>query len=523
MNTSEQCFDTHQWGTFQHLWDQAVAQHGTKSFLAFQDEQDRVTEWTYQAFDAEVGLVARALIQLGVRKGHSIHVCLKNSPVFVAIWLASSRLGAHFVPADPNSTSRDISRQISRVNPTVGIYSTERAAAYQAALEHHQLTTLEVSEGPELAESFRETSNDVPAIDHVSDLAPEDLLAIMFTSGTTSEPKGVELTQANYASAAVTMAEAAGLQPHHRWLVTLPLFHGNAQFYCFASAIAVGASVGLTHRFSASRWVEQTRELSATHASLFAAPIRMILARTPRDTAPAQLDHVWFAQSLGSGHFDDFTYWTGVKPRQLYGMTETLAVVSYDSTTQPAHDQIGWPVPGRRIKLLDPITQLPVALNTPGVITVGGVRGRDLFRGYMDAPEINQRVFSTDADGTDWFSTGDLATQDDMGQLRFVGRVDDVIKVSGENVSLTEVESALAEAPGILEVAVVAKPDPVRDVVPVAYYVPKQQSHAPDEATLSAWAETHLVPAARPREWHQLDELPRTSVGKIRRFQLTEI
>jgi crotonobetaine/carnitine-CoA ligase len=523
VNATQRLFETQQWETFQHLWDEAVAHYGQHTFLAFQDEADRITEWTYQAFDTHVEQVAATLTELGVGKGHSIHVCLKNSPIFVALWLAASRLGAYFVPVDPNSSARDIAQQVSRVHPTVGVYSTERSQTYQAGLVQHQLTTIEVSEGADLTAGLRETSNSASRDLRPTTVADHDLLAIMFTSGTTSEPKGVELTQANYASAGLTMAEAAELQPHHRWLVTLPLFHGNAQFYCFAAAIAAGASVGLTHKFSASRWVDQTRELSATHASLFAAPIRMILARTAPETQPANLEHVWFAQSLGSGHFKDFTYWAGVRPRQLYGMTETLAVVSYDSTAAPAHDQIGWPVPGRQVRLLDPITNQPVAPNTPGVITVGGRRGLDLFKGYLAAPEINDRVFSVDADGTEWFSTGDLATQDDTGQLRFVGRVDDVIKVSGENVSLTEVESALAEAPGILEVAVVAKPDPIRDVVPVAYYVPRQQTHALDEATLIEWAAAHLVPAARPREWHQLAELPRTSVGKIRRFQLTEI
>ncbi len=108
----------------------------------------------------------------------------------------------------------------------------------------------------------------------------------MFTSGTTSEPKGVVLTQHNYAHVADTMSAIVGLRPEHRWLVTLPLFHANAQYYCIAPAIAVGASVALTSAFSASQWLRQARDLSATHASLFAAPIRMILARRPAD-APA--------------------------------------------------------------------------------------------------------------------------------------------------------------------------------------------------------------------------------------------
>ena len=133
----------------------------------------------------------------------------------------------------------------------------------------------------------------------------------MFTSGTTAQPKGVVLTQANYRHVAEAMAAAANLGADDRWLVTLPLFHANAQYYCFAPAINVGASVALTATFSASQWIDMANELGATHASLFAAPIRMILARTPDDTTPCRLRHTWFAQSLGPDHHRRFGELTG--------------------------------------------------------------------------------------------------------------------------------------------------------------------------------------------------------------------
>ncbi len=104
--------------------------------------------------------------------------------------------------------------------------------------------------------------------------------------------------------------------------------------------------------------------------------------------------------------------------------------------------------------------------------------------------------------------------------MTFAQRWDNAVRTSGENVSLTEVEAILAQAPGVLECAVLGRPDPVRDTVPVAYVVPRDREHPPAAGDLAAWAERNLASAARPRDWHLIDALPRTSIGKVRRFKL---
>jgi crotonobetaine/carnitine-CoA ligase len=356
-------------------------------------------------------------------------------------------------------------------------------------------------------------------------VAPTDRLAVMFTSGTTSEPKGVVLTQHNYAHVADTMSAIVGLRPEHRWLVTLPLFHANAQYYCIAPAIAVGASVALTSALSASQWLRQARDLSATHASLFAAPIRMILARRPADAPAVRLEHVWFAQNLGAQHYDEFAELAGCRPRQLYGMTETVAIVCADVSSPYRHDTIGPPVEGRPVVLVNPETGADPPSGEPGELVLGGVPGADIFLEYLDDPAATGRSL-VQRDGATWFRTGDMVARvggdsaDRNGALRFVGRRDDVIKVSGENVSLTEVEATLAQAPGVLECAVLGRPDPVRDTVPVAYVVPRDAEHPPAIGDLAEWSERNLAAAARPRDWHLIEALPRTSVGKVRRFKL---
>ena len=408
------------------------------------------------------------------------------------------------VPVDPASSSRDIETQLARVSPQLGFHAAGRAGTYLAGVaEGTALRTVALEEtAGDVQPGGRLRADDGAPHTSVSagPVQPRARLAVMFTSGTTAQPKGVVLTQANYCHVADVMAAAANLGVDDRWLVTLPLFHANAQYYCFAPAINVGASVALTATFSASQWIDMATELGATHASLFAAPIRMILARTPDGTTPCRLRHTWFAQSLGPDHHRRFGELTGTLPRQLYGMTETVAIVTADRSDPPGHDVIGEPVPGREVRLVDPTSRVGVDAGTPGMIMVSGERGVDLFAEYLDDPAATDRSFITDEHGATWFLTGDLAVQTAGGDaLRFVGRADDVIKVAGENVSLTEVEAILAQAPGVLEVAVIARPDEIRDHVPVAYVVARDQLHPPTAHELAAWASQQLAPQARPR------------------------
>lgn len=507
--------------TFRELWDTTVQTHPTRTFLLFEDELGTVMEWTYDEFDRIVDRVGSALAHRGVRRGSAVHMALRNCPAFIAVWLAAARLGAWIVPVDPASSARDISNQVERTQPELGICAAARAETYREGVCSDSLPIIELREdASDLCDGQLVAEPDSgPATERLP-IASGDRLAVMFTSGTTSQPKGVELTQHNYAHVATEMSTVIGLEPENRWLVTLPLFHANAQYYCFAPAIAVGCSVALTAKFSASRWMQQAADLDVTHASLFAAPIRMILARRPQNTPKLALSHVWFAQSLGADHYEEFSELVGCRPRQLYGMTETVAAVTADTSDPLRHDVIGHPINGRTVTIADPDTFTRTAESEPGLLLVRGERGADLFAGYLNDRATTDKSFRVQGSET-WFVTGDLVTMDTDGSLRFVGRADDVIKVAGENVSLTEIESVLAQAPGVLEAAVVSKADPIRDQVPIAFVVPRDPANLPDLAKLRVWASRNLSPAACPREWTLIDELPRTSVGKVRRFRIT--
>ena len=159
--------------------------------------------------------------------------------------------------------------------------------------------------------------------------------------------------------------------------------------------------------------------------------------------------------------------------------------------------------------------------NETGAIQVGGIPGATVFRGYLDDPATTEAAIVERADdGFVWFDTGDRAVVDELGFHYFAGRRSDVLKVAGENVSIVEVEQVLAEHPAVADVAVVGAADPVYDEVPHAFVVASPDATGDVVTRLQAWCDERLAPSKRPRGNHLVDELPRTSVGKIRKFLL---
>ncbi|MDE0664284.1 MAG: AMP-binding protein [Acidimicrobiaceae bacterium] len=500
---------------FAAVWDRAVAGRADETFLVFETPGTDVAQWSYGDFDQVVDRVAATLAVLGAGPGSAVHLALTNSPTFIAAWLAATRLGAWIVPSDPMGRAPELAGHIERTGPAVGLCAGARAGTYRAAVDEAgrpDLPVIEIDEADTALALF-----DAAPLAASQRPAPglRDRAAVMFTSGTTGRPKGVEVTQANYAFAGKVMADAAGLTGDDRQLVVLPLFHANAQYYSFASAIWAGASVALMPAFSASGFLPAAARHSATCASLFAAPIRMILARG-RPAAGARLRHCWYAQNISADQYSTVAQWFGCRPRQLYGMTETIPAVLTDEAADPHHASMGRVSPGCSVDVQD-ASGASVEPGVVGEVVVGGEPGITLFAGYLDAPDITTASFR---DG--WFLTGDRAVRDETGRHYFDGRRSDVLKVSGENVSIVEVESTLAEHPAVLEAAVVGRPDEIRDEVPVAFVVAADPSAPPPLDELNAWCEQRLAKAKRPVTITLIDELPRTSVGKIRKFLLAK-
>ena len=545
--------------TFAEVWHGAVARGPESLFLRYAAPDGTVAEWSYGDFDRELDAVAARMRAGGVGPGRPVHLALANGPAFVATWLAAIRLGAMMVPSDPFGRAPELAGHIARTRPAMGVCDAGRAGEYRrawqqaaaeapglegdiVALDEHAPHLLPLgggvrpggaaggaarsahaggpgagagrgADGGGSGGGGRAPGSGPSGAVGAPEIGLRDTAAVMFTSGTTGRPKGVEITQANYAFCGKVMAERAGFGPDHRLLVVLPLFHGNAQYYSFAAAIWSGAAVVLQPAFSAGRFCAQAAAGGADAASLFAAPMRMILARGaggPKLT----LDHCWYAQNVSDAQYDQLTELFGCRPRQLYGLTETLPAVLTEPATDPVPSSMGRVTPGCAVDVTDAAGR-PVPDGEVGEVVVGGERGITLFAGYLDDPATTEASFR---DG--WLLTGDRARRDPAGRHYFDGRRSEVLKVAGENVSVVAVEAVLAAHPAVLEAAVVGRPDPIRDEVPVGFVVARDPARPPSSHELLAWCGAHLGKAAMPRELTLLEELPRTSVGKIRKFLL---
>jgi crotonobetaine/carnitine-CoA ligase len=338
----------------------------------------------------------------------------------------------------------------------------------------------------------------------------------MYTSGTTSRPKGVRVTHANYVFAGESVAASLALGPDDRFLVALPLFHANAQYYSVMSTLVSGGTVILAARFSASRWVDTAIAHGATVGSLFSAPIRMILAQQSQPHWRANaLRVVAFAQNITDDEAETWEREIGVPLLQLYGMTETIGPPIVNSLWgRRRHDALGRVVLGYRCRIVDP-EGASVRAGKTGELEVEGIPGISLMAGYLKDPVATE---ATMRDG--WLRTGDLVREDADGLISFVTREKDMIKRAGENIAASEIEDVLLAHPSVSDAAVVGVPDAMRDETIVAFIVTRDGPV--DEPGLREWCGYRLASFRVPEFFAGVETLPRTSVGKVQKQVLRD-
>lgn len=505
------------------LLAESAARFGERECLLFErqaNETENLAGWrrqlSYAELDARVNRACHYLSARGLEAGEVFNLHLPNCPSFILLWLAGARLGAVMMPTNILSSAGELGYLLGHSRSRIAFTTATQLPLVQQCSESldslRQVVLCDPYTSTPVAGSFEAELADYPDGPWECPAGPTDMAAIMYTSGTTSKPKGVMVTHANYLAAGLTVADQIELSERDRQFVVLPLFHGNAQYYSVMSALLRGASVALMDRFSASRYFDKCIEYRCTVASLFAAPMRMILAQVEN---PAHRDNdlrvVIFAQNLTERQLDEWQRRFDAPLCQLWGMTETMG----PPLMNPLHGErrnrtVGKPAGGYRVALVDEAGR-QLDAEQEGEIVVRGVPGETIMQGYFRNPEATAETIR---DG--WLYSGDNAIRDADGFYRFVDRKKDMIKRAGENVSAGEVESVLLQHPAVFECAVIGVPDEIRDEQIVAVVV-KHRGETVEANELIDFCAERLAAFRVPGRILFEASLPKTSVGKIQK------
>lgn len=499
--------------TLRDLLEERVARHPEKSYLVFEAKNGHVQEWTYREILTEVDRLASGLTELGLVKGDKITVHLANSPEFVITLFAAATIGAIVVPSNINNRSSEL-RHIASYSDSVAVITepafrsiVDDAVTDLPTVQHRLMArSAENHQGWQLWSDVQNSGRGQAS----SAATSEDVVEMLFTSGTTAQPKGVLLTQANLLRSGERSSRSMYLDADERCLTALPVFHVNAQSLTMLASLTVGGTCILLEEYRASKFWDQVRRHKATQISVVAMLARTLLAQPPRVSDREHgVRRVFYALNITDREREEFETRFGVELVNGYGLSEAMTVVTIAPVFGPKRwPSIGLPAYDRLVRVVDSEGN-DVPPGTPGELIVHGIPGRTLMKGYYKDPEATERAIRDN-----WLYTGDNAIVDEAGYFYFFDRKKDVIKRAGENISASEVETVLAEHPQIVEAAVIGVLDPIRDEAVKAFVVVEAGSGLTEEAIREYCAE-HLAHFKIPTIIELRDALPKTSIGKI--------
>lgn len=469
------------------LFDLSLKGRRDKAALEF-----RGAVFTFGEMDARSNRLARVLAERGLRAGDRLCVYLANCVDMIDLYLACVKSGVIFVPINILYRDREISHILGDAEPRALVTDAEVNA---------EVSVWKPAELTRAAAAMPDLRPEV----HLDGDAPA---GIIYTSGTTGTSKGAVLTHNNFASNAVNLLACWEISAADRFLLALPLFHvhglGNG-LHCW---LASGCRMRLLERFEHKNAATEFLDFRPT--LFFGVPtIYVRLLDLDRETAREMGSFMRLFVSgsapLPAQVLEEFRELYGHTILERYGMSETMMNMSNPYAGERRAGTVGFPLPGISARLLDGELQ-PVPYGEIGEIYL---RGPNIFAGYWRREEATREAF---VDG--YFKTGDLATRSPDGYFTLTGRKSDLIISGGFNIYPREIEEFLQEQPEIAEAAVVGLPDRMRGEVPVAYVVAAGRL---DAGEMEARCRLKLASFKIPREFIQVEKLPRNAMGKVQK------
>ncbi|SDB99297.1 malonyl-CoA/methylmalonyl-CoA synthetase [Sphingomonas sp. YR710] len=459
------------------------------------------------------GRIANLLIAQGVAPGDRVAVQVEKSVEMILLYLACVRAGAALLPLNTAYTLTELEYFLGDAEPAMIVCGPEREAGVKAladklglpapmTLDSDGLGTLSARAGG-LAPDFTDVAR-----------GPDDLAAILYTSGTTGRSKGAMLTHENLASNARTLRDYWRFTAQDVLLHALPVFHSHGLFVAINTTLVAGSSMIFLPRFDAD---DVFRLLPQATTMMGVPTFYTRMVGDPRLTREAAAHIRLFvsgsAPLLAETH-RQFLAMTGHAILERYGMTETNMNTSnpYDGERRPG--TVGFPLPGIQARICDPDGGAPCPDGTIGMIEV---KGPNVFTGYWRMPEKTAAEFRSDG----FFITGDLGIIDADGYVSIVGRGKDLVISGGYNIYPIEIESEIDAIDGVAESAVIGVPHPDLGEAVVAVVVRAPGTNIDGEAIIAA-LDGRLARFKQPRRVIFVDELPRNTMAKVQKQRLRE-
>jgi acyl-CoA synthetase (AMP-forming)/AMP-acid ligase II len=471
---------------------------------------------SYTEADRRSAHLARGLLALGAAKGTHVGVLYPNGAAWIVALLAAARIGSVVIPVSTFATAGEMATQLAHADVEILLAT----ASYRGNDYRKRLAEIDESELPLLRHVLIETTPtsivDEPLLEAMeADVDASDVLAIIYTSGSTSAPKGVMHTHASLLEHQRVLNEIRGLTSDDKLFCNSPFFWVGGIAFSILACMLAGATLVCSNAVDPGETLDLLEAEKPTMTNGFVAGIAH-LARHPslahRDLSSMRRGNLYPIMAPDVRPADPELRHT------MLGMTETGSVItiSEDETDQPEHRRgsFGKPAPGFDTAIVDPDTGDRVA---PGQIGELCVRGPFLMQRYYK--RTREECF--DADG--WFHTGDLVRADVDGFVYFIGRRGAMIKTAGANVAPAEVEKAIAKVTGLVA-HVVGLPDRERGQV-VAAVVALDEGSEFEEGTLRERLKAELSAYKIPRRFAAVpsSDIPLMSSGKIDMSRLTKV
>jgi malonyl-CoA/methylmalonyl-CoA synthetase len=464
-------------------------------------------KWSYGDMLATSGRLANTLQALGVEPGDRVAVQVEKSVENLMLYLACLRAGAVYLPLNTGYTLNELDYFIGDAEPRLVVVRPESAEGIKEIAGKHgaRVETLDDSGSGSLIEAAAGRADDFTDVAR----GPEDLAAILYTSGTTGRSKGAMLTHDNLLSNAVTLCDYWRFTADDVLIHALPIFHTHGLFVASNVVLLSGGSMIFLPKFDAGEVLAlMPRATAMMGVPTFYTRLLQHEGLTREATAGMRLFTSGSAPLLAETH-DSFRARTGHALLERYGMTETNMNTSNPYDGDRIAGTVGFPLPGVELRVVNPETGERLSDGETGMIEV---KGPNVFSGYWRMPEKTKAEFRDDG----FFITGDLGLVDERGYVHIVGRGKDLVISGGYNVYPKEVESEIDQFDGVVESAVIGVPHPDFGEGVTAVVV-REKGAEIDEKTVLDGLQERLARYKQPKRVIFIEELPRNTMGKVQK------